>query len=106
MQDGTFKRRKGRNETGHNFTSTFISHSDKHVFTIIQKQCTYKVKAKKHNAELQPNKKRQLLTVHLFRFTYKTGATHTFTQKAKKVKATLIGKEADRSVDQMHVEPG
>ena len=43
---------------------------------------------------------------HLYRFTYKTGATHTFTQKAKKAKATLIGKEADRSVDQMRVEPG
>ena len=26
--------------------------------------------------------------------------------KAKKVKATLIGKEADRSVYQMRVEPG
>ena len=43
---------------------------------------------------------------HLYRFTYKTGATHTFTQKAKKTKATLIGKEADRSVDQMRMEPG
>ena len=43
---------------------------------------------------------------HLYRFTYKTGATHTFTQKVKKVKATLIGKEADRSMDQMRVAPG
>ena len=32
--------------------------------------------------------------------------THTFTQKAKKTKATLIGKGADRSVDQMNVGPG
>ena len=32
--------------------------------------------------------------------------THTFTQKAKKTKATLTGKGADRSVDQMNVGPG
>ena len=43
---------------------------------------------------------------HLYRFTYKTGAKQTFPQKAKKTKATLIGKEADRSVDQMRMEPG
>ena len=60
----------------------------------------------KHNAELQPNKRQLSMYSHLYRFTYKTGATHTFTQKAKETKATLIGKGADRSVDQMSVEPG
>ena len=59
-----------------------------------------------HNAELQPNKRQLSMYSHLYRFTYKTGATHTFTQKAKKTKASLIGKEVYRSVDQMHVEPG
>ena len=37
---------------------------------------------------------------------FKRLAPHTFTPKAKKVKATLTGKEADRSVDQMYVGPG
>ena len=87
---------------------------DKHIkFThrqarILQSQ-SYKNNARiqskqEHNAELQPNKRQ--LSMYTYSGLLTRLVPHTFTPKAKKVKATLIGKEADRSVDQMHVEPG
>ena len=57
MQDATFKRRKGRNETGHNLTSTFNSEARKARILQLYKN-NARIKSKQeHNAELQLNKK-------------------------------------------------
>ena len=58
--------------------------------------------SKKTNAELQPT---NLFTSAHKQF-YLQDWRHTYIYtKAKKTKATLIGKEAGRYVDQMHMEP-
>ena len=101
MQDGTFKLGKGRNETGNNSTSTFIAHSDNHVFySHTEDHARITVKAMKARVTTE-----YLLTQLLKQFYLQDGATTCIYTKAKE-KPPPKASVTDRSVDQMCVEPG
>ena len=78
MQDGTFKQRKGRNETGHNLTSTFNAH-------IKQGQSIMQFTGKKSKT-IRPTK---AMFKHLTRF-YLTDWRHKHTYKSPKKRRTSL----------------
>ena len=91
MQDGTFKQRNGRNETGNNLTSTFNAHADKHVFynnhAVIQKQCTYTVKKERRRVTPEYSNVQALIRVYLTDWRH----THIYTKsKEKKSRTSLV----------------
>ena len=79
MQDGNFNQGKGRNETGNNSTSTFITHSDK-ASTYLQPYSENAI----YKQELQQNKA-MFIYMDLNSFTYRdTAPQHPYKTPKRK----------------------
>ena len=84
MQDGTFKQRKGRNETGYSLASTFITEARKARILQSQQSCTYTVEARE-----QTQSYNRLIFLHSHTYTVLLdgqGATNTHTKARKEKK--------------------
>ena len=98
MQDGTFNQRKGRNETGHNLTSTFISETRKARILRLYKNNARIYSQSKNTTQSYNRIKRQLLTAQSLIQVYLQDWRHTYIYTKSKENKSHPHRQGGRQV--------